>query len=112
MDLGTQIKAARFSVGVKQKDLAASINLSSNYMSLVENNKRMPSVGVLERIEKAVSLPPGSLMSATASDKGAEFDMMASLVRTVELNKEMIITLESAVALLTAKVGNLETEAK
>jgi len=108
MSIGISIRMARVSVGVRQRVLAESVGVSSNYMSLLENDKRMPSIALLERIEKAVSLRPGTLMGGTSDDQGTAFDMMASLVRTVDLNKEKIVELESHVSLLLAKMGNLE----
>lgn len=57
MQLGKTIKLLRIKAGIKQKDLAKKLQISSNYLSLVENDKREPSISLIERIAKALDVP-------------------------------------------------------
>jgi transcriptional regulator with XRE-family HTH domain len=57
MQLGKTIKLLRTNVGIKQKDLAKKLLISSNYLSLVENGKREPSISLIERMAKELDVP-------------------------------------------------------
>lgn len=57
MQLGKTIKLLRTNVGIKQKDLAKKLQISSNYLSLVENGKREPSISLIERMAKELDVP-------------------------------------------------------
>jgi len=48
--LGSAIKARRKACRIKAKDMAADIGVTAVYYSLIENNRVIPSWGVLERI--------------------------------------------------------------
>jgi transcriptional regulator with XRE-family HTH domain len=55
--LGRAIKVMRTASGMKQKDIAAGIGVTPNYVSLVEAGKREPSVGFLRQIAKVMGVP-------------------------------------------------------
>jgi transcriptional regulator with XRE-family HTH domain len=57
MTLGNAIKLIRTARGVKQVDLAKSMKTSPNYISLVEKDKREPSVSFLARLAKELGVP-------------------------------------------------------
>lgn len=59
MHLGTAIKLIRTSSGLKQKDVAAKLGVTSNYMSLVENGSREPSVSLLKKLAAILGVPVG-----------------------------------------------------
>jgi transcriptional regulator with XRE-family HTH domain len=57
MTLGNAIKLIRTARGIKQIELARSMNTSPNYISLVEKDKREPSISFLNRLAKELSVP-------------------------------------------------------
>jgi transcriptional regulator with XRE-family HTH domain len=59
LTLGNAIKLVRTASGIKQRVLAEKLGITSNYLSLVENGKREPSISFLNRLAKALSVPVG-----------------------------------------------------
>jgi len=59
LTLGNAIKIVRTTKGLKQKDLAFSLGVSPNYVSLVESGKREPSLSYLRRLAEQLRVPVG-----------------------------------------------------
>lgn len=59
MTLGNAIKLIRTAKGVKQVTLAKELDVSPNYISLVEKDRREPSVGFLRKLAGKLSVPVG-----------------------------------------------------
>ena len=57
MDLGRAIKLIRTASGMKQKDIAVKVGVTPNYLSLVENGKREPSISFLKRLAAVLGIP-------------------------------------------------------
>jgi hypothetical protein len=57
--LGSAIKLIRTAKGVKQLTLAKQLEVSPNYISLVEKDRRDPSVGFLKRLARELGVPVG-----------------------------------------------------
>ena len=68
MSVGRAAKFARVAAGIKQKDLADRMDVSSNYLSLVENNKREPSISFLRNLAVELAIPLGLLFLNVDSD--------------------------------------------
>ena len=68
MSVGRAAKFARVAAGIKQKDLADRMDVSPNYLSLVENNKREPSIAFLRNIASELTIPLGLLFLDVDSD--------------------------------------------
>ncbi|WP_343561389.1 cupin domain-containing protein [Kiloniella sp. b19] len=49
-DLGARLKALRFMAGLSQRELAKRAGVSNAVISLIEQNKSSPSVGVLKKV--------------------------------------------------------------
>ena len=56
MRYGAGIKRARLQAGWSQKKLAKIMGIEASYISLIEADKRVPSLEVLERIAQECSL--------------------------------------------------------
>ncbi len=50
MKLGQLIKSLRISYGVSQKKLSEQLDMSTNYLCLIETSKRIPSSDLIARI--------------------------------------------------------------
>lgn len=59
MELFKAIKLIRTASGMKQKDVAAKLGVTSNYISLLEHGKREPSISFLKRLGKLLGVPVG-----------------------------------------------------
>lgn len=59
MTLGNAIKVVRTATGMKQRELAERVGVTANYMSLVEGDKREPSISFLNRLAKRLEIPVG-----------------------------------------------------
>lgn len=57
MTLGGAIKLIRTARGRKQVDIATVLDVSANYLSLVEKDKREPSIGFLRRLAAELQVP-------------------------------------------------------
>jgi len=59
MKIGKTIKLIRTLKGLKQKELSEKINVSQNYLSAVENEKKEPSLIFLNKISEILNVPIG-----------------------------------------------------
>jgi transcriptional regulator with XRE-family HTH domain len=57
MRVGKTIRKLRIEQGLSQNDLAREAKLTSSFISLVENDRRQPSLLVIERIARALRTP-------------------------------------------------------
>lgn len=55
--IGKTIKFLRVAKGLKQSDLAERAKVSTNYISLIENNKREPSLSFLKVLASNLDIP-------------------------------------------------------
>ena len=59
MTLGNAIKLIRTAKRVKQLTLAKQLGVSPNYISLIEKDRREPSVGFLRKLARELGVPVG-----------------------------------------------------
>lgn len=64
MTIGMAIKTLRASAGLQQQELAARVGISASFLSLIERDKRDPTVRVLRDIGNSLGVPPGVLVAA------------------------------------------------
>jgi transcriptional regulator with XRE-family HTH domain len=55
--LGNSIKLIRTAREISQRDLARDLKISANYLSLIESDKREPSLSFLKKLAKALKVP-------------------------------------------------------
>ena len=61
MEIGKLIKTLRTSKGISQKDLSEQLNITGNYLSLVESSKRAPSNNLINKISSYFNISQGAL---------------------------------------------------
>jgi transcriptional regulator with XRE-family HTH domain len=66
--IGSRVHHARLLREMRMKDLAAAAGCSESLISKIENNRIVPSLGVLHRICDALNLALGELLAAPAED--------------------------------------------
>jgi len=59
MKLGQAAKLMRTATGLRQTEVANQLGVTSNYISLVENGKREPSVSFLRGLARVLNVPVG-----------------------------------------------------
>lgn len=57
LTIGQLIKLGRISQKINQDDLANKLDVSKNYISLVENDKKDPSINFLKNTAKLLNIP-------------------------------------------------------
>lgn len=73
MNVGQAIRLCRTQRGASQTAIATRANCSVSYLSMLENNKRDPTLSTIARIAKALHVPIGLLfvLAADPNDLGA-----------------------------------------
>lgn len=51
------LRLLRSSLGKKQEDVAAAVDISTNYLSLIENGKKQPSYELMKNLAKEYGVP-------------------------------------------------------
>lgn len=73
MNVGQAIRLCRTQQGASQSAVATRANCSVSYLSMLENNKRDPTLSTITRIAEALHVPIGLLLvlAAEQNDLGA-----------------------------------------
>ena len=61
MNIGKGIRFVRIASGIRQGEMARRLNISQNYLSLLENNKAEPSMALVKKISETFGVPPSFL---------------------------------------------------
>jgi transcriptional regulator with XRE-family HTH domain len=59
MNLGQATKMMRTASGLRQKEIASRLGVTANYVSLVENGRREPSISFLRDLAVVLKVPVG-----------------------------------------------------
>ncbi len=62
MNFGAALKAARVEAGLVQAELARRADLDLSYVSLLENNRKSPTLTVYFRLCKVLNVTPSDMM--------------------------------------------------
>ncbi|HWY05423.1 MAG TPA: helix-turn-helix transcriptional regulator [Candidatus Acidoferrales bacterium] len=86
MELGKAIKLVRTASGRRQGEVAESLGVTSNYLSLVENGKREPSVSFLKRLGATLGVPVGFffLWEGSETTTSKNMDQLRDLLAQLE----------------------------
>lgn len=85
MNVGQAIKMCRTRRGVSQTDLAHRVDCSVSYLSMLENNKRDPTLSTLTKIAHGLNVPMGILFFLAADREelsGIDKELAGDLART------------------------------
>ena len=89
MDLGKAIKLVRTAAGMRQGTVAKQLGVTANYLSLIENGKREPSVSFLRKLASTLGVPVGIFffwqeVDSTKSS-GPQLDTLKELLTRLEV---------------------------
>lgn len=57
MSVGKNIKLFRINANLKQKELAKELGIRDSYLSIIENEKKEPSLSLLKKISEVLNVP-------------------------------------------------------
>ena len=69
MNVGNAIRACRKRRGASQTDIALRADCSVSYLSMLENNKRDPTLSMVSKIAAALQVPVGVLFVMASEQK-------------------------------------------
>ncbi len=88
MKLGQAIKVVRTASGLKQREIARKLDVTPNYISLIEGGKREPSISLLNQLASVLGVPIGIFFLWQESRKGSkspnQLDRMRDLLVQLE----------------------------
>lgn len=99
MDIGDVLKRLRIIYGIKASDMAKELELSTSYLSEIENNKKVPNIKLLEKYAKIYQIKVSSLIllaesheEMKAKGKGDEFirKLMIKLINSTYAIKKAL----------------------
>jgi transcriptional regulator with XRE-family HTH domain len=70
MDLGKNIRITRIARGLSSAELARRVGVTANYVSLIENGRRTPSLKRLEAVAATLGVPTSFLLRQPAASAG------------------------------------------
>jgi transcriptional regulator with XRE-family HTH domain len=90
MSIGKTIKIIRTRAGFKQNEFCELVKCSQNYLSLIENEKRAPSIALIKRISKVLNIPfEFFLLLEYSPPIDAEFEEKQLINKIKELVQEL-----------------------
>ncbi len=66
MKTGNILKLVRINKGLAQKEMADLLGVSQNYLSLIETNKKVPSVDTMAEFAKSLKISKDALLFASS----------------------------------------------
>lgn len=63
MSLGAELRKARADAGLTQEELARAAKLDRAYISLLENDRKSPTVDTLIRLSNALGVPASTILA-------------------------------------------------
>ncbi|MGB8227427.1 MAG: helix-turn-helix transcriptional regulator [Sedimentisphaerales bacterium] len=91
MNIGKGIKFVRIASGLRQGEMAKQLDISQNYLSLLENNKAEPSIALLKKISEVFGVPAGFIVWEDAAfpetqnpDIAAKYQKVADLIHDLQ----------------------------
>jgi transcriptional regulator with XRE-family HTH domain len=83
MSIGSTLKLLRVASDLKQISLAKDLDVTANYLSLVENGKKEPSLTFLKKFSQRLNIPLGYFLWIALEDISLpeEFDLKDKMDR-------------------------------
>ncbi len=93
MTIGQTLKMFRVGMDIKQRDFAKRLNISANYLYLLEKGKKEPSLAVLKKAAEELGVPLSFLfldenISGLGEEAKAIYDKIKALIFQVQTLKQ------------------------
>jgi|GEM_PF-1767115 transcriptional regulator with XRE-family HTH domain len=89
--IGHRLKQLREMRGLSQEQIATSIDSTQNYVSLLEHNKRKPSLSTLEALAQSLDCAVGDFFQDEIEDSAVQFVRMAAPLSTPDLESPPVV---------------------
>lgn len=96
--IGEYIRSLRSSGGLSQKELAERIGISPSMLSLVESDRRDPTIRLLRDVARALEIPPVALFAA-ALDEGERPDDTAIVKKFRSMTTDLMAAVQHTIVL-------------
>ncbi|MBN2583219.1 MAG: helix-turn-helix transcriptional regulator [Planctomycetes bacterium] len=84
VNIGRSIKFIRVAAGIKQGEMADRLEISQNYLSLLENNKAEPSLTLLKKISSVFNVPLSFLLLEDSVEFESENPEVDALLKELQ----------------------------
>ena len=95
MNIGRLVKSLRVSYGWQQKELSERLEISSNYLCLIETGKRNPSADVIEKCAKEFGVSKEALDFLSTSIPAELDPENASIYRKLQENVASLLLFQA-----------------
>jgi transcriptional regulator with XRE-family HTH domain len=82
--LAFNIKEQRHILGISQATLAERVNTSTNYIAMIELERKAPSLSMIERIAVALQIDPPELFSSKTISSTSLRNLQKSVLQDIE----------------------------
>jgi transcriptional regulator with XRE-family HTH domain len=90
VNIGKGLKFVRLAADLQQKEMAERLEISQNYLSLLENNKAEPSVALLRKVAEEFQVPASFLLwEENASTESSDPEINARYEKLRQLIHEL-----------------------
>jgi transcriptional regulator with XRE-family HTH domain len=92
MLLGTTIRKLRMASGLSQAELARRARVSASFLSLVERDKREPTLSVLRRLADELRVPFGVILVSALGDFPGDPKLEEPILKLLEAFRLQLLT--------------------
>ncbi|GHU07500.1 hypothetical protein FACS1894151_01910 [Spirochaetia bacterium] len=82
--LASNMKTYRNELGLSQAKLADKVDTATNYIAMIEGEKRFPTDTMLERIAVALEKDPSDLFAIVPVQQQWQDDLLAELIKVLQ----------------------------
>lgn len=110
MTLGACIRLLRGSAGLKQHELAKRVGISASMLSLIETDKRDPTIADLRVISRELGVPANVLFAVALGDDDDAKSEAANKLRS--LAEQLVASAQQAMVLARFRRGQTRVRKK
>lgn len=88
--LASNIKTYRNELGLSQAKLADKVDTATNYIAMIEGEKRFPTDTMLERIAAALEKDPPDLFAITPIQQQWQDEILAELEKMIQEKRKAL----------------------
>lgn len=93
--LGARVRARREALGLSQAELAEKVDISANYVSVLERGVKLPTLDTLVILAKGLGVPVSELLGETRADPWIEEVVTAAAVMPKHLRPVALAVLRA-----------------
>ncbi len=109
MELGRRIAELRAAAGLKSRELAELAGIRQSYVSSIENGKKVPTIGVLQKIAKALNVTVSDLLGEEKRQLTPEqIELLNSAEGLTEMQLNAVINLLKEIKKANEKISLIE----